>query len=928
MTDPADFGRTYWRAPAAVEAVLPPLDAGGLDDGGFRLLADSLPTLCWIANGDGYIVWYNRRWYQYTGTTPEQMEGWGWTAVHDPALLPDVMERWRAAIDTAEPFEMTFPLRGSDGVFRPFLTRVVPVRDATGAVARWCGVNTKIADQVAAEQALRASEERLRASEARYRDIVEGAEDFAIVTMDDAGVVTSWNIGAERLLGWREDEAVGRPGAAIFTPEDRAQGLPDHEMNRATASDRAVDERWHVRKDGSRFWGSGLLMKLEGGGFLKMFRDRTAEHEGEASMRASEARLLALAKASSDVLYRMSPDWGQMHELTGGGFLADTSDPTRAWLMNYIPADERGRVTAAIEGAITSGTPFDLEHRVLRADGAVGWTRSRAVPMLDDAGAITEWFGAASDITARREAEMALRELNRTLEQRVAERTAERDRVWRLSRDLLGVADDQGVWLSVNPAWTRLLGWTEEELIGRTSEWLEHPDDQTRTRAEVAHLAAGHETLAFENRFRVKDGGYRWLSWTATPEAGLLYCIARDITADKEREAELERTQEQLRQAQKMEAVGQLTGGIAHDFNNLLTGVIGSLDMMQRRIARGETDRIERYATTAMTSANRAAALTHRLLAFSRRQPLDPKPVNANRLISGMEELLRRTIGESVRLEIVTAGGLWQTLCDPHQLESAIINLAINARDAMPDGGRLTVETCNAHLDNAYAARARDVTPGQYVCICVSDTGTGMSADVIAKAWEPFFTTKPIGQGTGLGLSMIYGFARQSEGYAKIYSEVGQGTTIKLYLPRYYGEAEEAEAHAGELTDAHRAEAGETVLVVEDETAVRDLVVDVLGELGYQAIEAVDGPSGLRLLQSETHLDLLITDVGLPGLNGRQLADAARALRPDLKVLFMTGYAENATVANGFLDPGMAMITKPFAIEALATRIRDMIEEG
>ena len=395
-----------------------------------------------------------------------------------------------------------------------------------------------------------------------------------------------------------------------------------------------------------------------------------------------------------------------------------------------------------------------------------------------------------------------------------------------------------------------------------------------------------------------------------------------------ERSRELEAAHEALRQAQKMEAVGQLTGGIAHDFNNLLTGVIGSLDMMQRQIAKGDTSKIERYATTAMTSANRAAALTHRLLAFSRRQPLDPKPVNANRLISGMEELLRRTIGEAVALEFVTAGGLWQTRCDPHQLESAILNLAINARDAMPDGGKLTIETCNAHLDNAYAAKERDVTPGQYVCVCVTDTGTGMSKDTIEKAFEPFFTTKPTGQGTGLGLSMIYGFTRQSEGYARIYSELDQGTTIKLYLPRYYGEAEGAEEEHGELTDAHRAEAGETVLVVEDESAVRELVVDVLEELGYRAVQAADGPGGLKLLQSSMRVDLLVTDIGLPGLNGRQVVDAARLQRPNLKVLFMTGYAENATIANGFLEPGMEMITKPFAVEALATRIRDMIEQG
>jgi CheY-like chemotaxis protein len=336
----------------------------------------------------------------------------------------------------------------------------------------------------------------------------------------------------------------------------------------------------------------------------------------------------------------------------------------------------------------------------------------------------------------------------------------------------------------------------------------------------------------------------------------------------------------------------------------------------------------ERFISAAVTSANRAAALTHRLLAFSRRQALDPKPVNANRLVTSMEELLRRTIGEAIQLEMVTAGGLWQTKCDPHQLESALLNLAINARDAMPDGGKLTIETCNAHLDNAYVAKAREVRPGQYICICVSDTGTGMSKDTIEKAFEPFFTTKPVGQGTGLGLSMVYGFARQSDGYGKIYSEFGQGTTIKLYLPRFYGEGELDQGEPRIDEESLRAEHGEVVLVVEDETAVRDVVVEVLKDLGYLALEASDGPAGLKTLDRLDRIDLPVTDVVFPGLNGRQLADAARAKRPDLKVLFMTGYAENAAINGGFLDPGMEMITKPFPIDVLTQRIRSMIESG
>jgi CheY-like chemotaxis protein len=345
---------------------------------------------------------------------------------------------------------------------------------------------------------------------------------------------------------------------------------------------------------------------------------------------------------------------------------------------------------------------------------------------------------------------------------------------------------------------------------------------------------------------------------------------------------------------------------------------------LQKRVQQGRTDELDRFILGAMTSANRAKALTHRLLAFARRQPLDPKPVKANPLVASMEDLLRRTLGEGIQLELVLAGGLWPTLCDENQLESALLNLAINARDAMPDGGKLTIETCNAHLDDAYTAKARDLNPGQYVCICVSDTGVGMAPDVLAHAFEPFYTTKPIGQGTGLGLSMIYGFARQSDGYAKIYSEVGKGTTIKLYLPRLRAAAEPQDAPMV-LISGQPTEHGETVLIIEDETVVRGLIVELLRELGYHTLEAVDGPSGLDILRSGRRIDLLITDIGLPGLNGRQVVDAIRSERPDLKVLFMTGYAENATRAAGFLEPGMAMITKPFAMDALATRVQDIL---
>ena len=534
-------------------------------------------------------------------------------------------------------------------------------------------------------------------------------------------------------------------------------------------------------------------------------------------------------------------------------------------------------------------------------------------------------IGVHVDVTVAKRAEVELRSLNETLEAQVEARTRERDRVWNVLQDLLVVGDLDGVWLNVNPAATAMLGWSAGELLGKTSQWLEHPDDIANTRAQVAHLAAGGRTQRFENRLRHKEGYYRWLSWTAAPHQGLIYAVARDVTDEKEAAETLRRTEEALRQAQKMEAVGQLTGGIAHDFNNLLQGIVGSLDLVQKRLADGRLGEIQRFVNGAMTSANRAAALTHRLLAFSRRQPLDPKPVKANPLITSMEDLLRRTLGEKIQLTLVLADDLCLTLCDQNQLENTLLNLSINARDAMPDGGKLTIETCNATLDDLSVADQRNATSGQYVCLAVTDTGTGMTPDVVARAFDPFFTTKPTGQGTGLGLSMIYGFVRQSDGYVKIKSQSGQGTTVKLYLPRHHGEAGDL-ARPEELPAEVQTGSGQTVLVVEDETLVRLLIIDVLDELGYRTLEANDGPSGLRLLQSAQRIDLLVTDIGLPGLNGRQIADAARIQRPELKVLFMTGYDENIAITNGILSPGMQMITKPFAMDVLTRRIREMTE--
>jgi PAS domain S-box-containing protein len=652
--------------------------------------------------------------------------------------------------------------------------------------------------------------------------------------------------------------------------------------------------------------------------------DVTEQVLADQALRQSEEEFRSLAQAIPHHVWTARPDgllnWFNPRVYEYAGSSPGELDGEK-W-GEIVHPDDIPRAVAAWTKAIGSGEAYEVEFRLRRADGAYRWFLARAVPARDEQGSIIRWIGTNTDVHDQKLIAGELAELNATLAQRVEEKTRERDRIWNVSQDLLVVADRDGVWRTINPAWTKTLGWSEAELLNRTSEWLEHPDDGGVTRAQVKKLGEAGTTVRFESRFRHKDGSYRWLSWTGVSDSEHNYAVARDVTAEKAAAERLKATEEALLQSQKMEAVGQLTGGIAHDFNNLLTGIVGSLDLLQTRLNQGRTDNVARYINAAMTSANRAAALTHRLLAFARRQPLIPKSVDANQLVVSLEDLLRRTIGETIDLGIVASDDLWCTLCDPNQLESALLNLAINARDAMPDGGKLTISTTNARLDGV-TADTPALVPGDYICIDVTDTGIGMSAEVAARAFDPFFTTKPIGQGTGLGLSMIYGFARQSNGHATIDSRIGQGTSVRLYLPRHHGDA--ATEHASAARAAEHAATGETVLVVEDEPVVRAVILEMLGEQGYRTLEAVDGPSGLRILRGNARVDLLVTDVGLPGMNGRQLADQARETRPDLKILFITGYAESAAIANGFLQPGMEMITKPFDLENLSQRIRRMV---
>lgn len=648
----------------------------------------------------------------------------------------------------------------------------------------------------------------------------------------------------------------------------------------------------------------------------------TDAHRATAALRASEARLRELnadlerqvieRTQARGVTWQVSPDL--MGALNSKGYF-ETSNP--AWktvlgwsedevagmsIFEMLHPDDRERTRVGFELTQRGQPAIHFANRYRCKDGSYRWISWVGVP---EDGMV---YCSGRDITDEKAAQ------------------AERHQLWALSEDMLARADYSGKMSAVNPAWTKVLGWSEHELLTNPYADIIHPENIEAVVEALTEMGRTGQPTRFENRILSSSGEWKPIGWTVSPEPDGVNFIAvgRDLTADKAREQELLQAQEALRQAQKMEAVGQLTGGIAHDFNNLLAGISGNLELIERRLTEGRLNGLDRYIVGAQSSARRAAALTQRLLAFSRRQTLDPKPINVNRLIGGMEDLIRRTVGPSISVEVVGAGGIWTTRVDPSQLESALLNLCINARDAMPDGGRITIETANKWLDER-AGRDRDLSPGQYISLCVTDTGTGMPPNVIAQACDPFFTTKPLGQGTGLGLSMIHGFVRQSGGQVRIYSEVGKGTTMCLYFPRFAGDADESEV--AEALHAAKAADGETVLIIDDEHALRALMVEVLEEAGYTILEAADGPTGLKILRSDVRIDLLITDVGLPGgMNGRQVADAARATRPDLNVLFVTGYAENTAIGNGLLDTGMQVIAKPFVMATLVNKVGELID--
>lgn len=645
---------------------------------------------------------------------------------------------------------------------------------------------------------------------------------------------------------------------------------------------------------------------------------------------AERTRTLQASEAQFRILAESLPGFVFMADATGSknyvnpqftAYTGLTAEQAQGdgWAQSLHP-DDVGACMANWKYCVSECKTYEMEYRYRRHDGVFRWFMDRSAPIFRESGSLIGWIGTATDIHERKQAEAAMADANAVLEETVEARSRELDRMFKLSIDILTVCDFNGHFLSVSPAWERISGWPIEAAVDRPFSELLHPDDVAASAAKFERLKHGLPVADFENRYLCADGSYCWLSWRGVPvvDEGLIYSIARDVTQERARE-------EQLRQSQKMEVVGQLTGGIAHDFNNLLTIIMGSLELLQRGLSNVEP-KITRRIDAAMDGAKRAAALTHRLLAFARRQPLEPAVVEPNRLVAGMADMLSRVLGENIALEFVHGAGLWRVQADVNQLENSILNLTVNARDAMPAGGHLTIETQNVHLDDDYAATRGDVDTGQYVMIAVTDTGSGMTPDVSAKVFEPFFTTKPQGQGTGLGLAQVYGFIKQSHGHVAIYSEPGQGTSVKLYLPRLLSTQEmvRAETPVAAVSAMGR---GELILVVEDEENVRNFSVEVLEELGYQVVAVENASFALKALEDMPRIDMLFTDVVLTGtMNGRLLADEVLRLRPGTAVLFTTGYTRNAIVHHGRLDEGIDFIGKPFSANALGQQVAKILE--
>lgn len=636
--------------------------------------------------------------------------------------------------------------------------------------------------------------------------------------------------------------------------------------------------------------------------------------EAEAALRDGEERFRLMSEHAPVMIWMSDENGACLHlnrmlrEFWG---VADERVGEFDWRTTMHP-DDADRIGREIRDAILARTSVAIVGRYRNTAGEFRVLQTNARPRFSPAGEFFGMIGVNVDVTERERADHAVREMNRTLEERVAARTAERDRLWKNSQDIQVVLDRNGVMQAVSPAVTRILGWMPERLVGRSFLDFVHGRDVEGSRA--AFLRARDGVLpSLPNRCRHADGGYRWIAWVAAREGDLIYGSGRDVTEERAKEKALAKAEDALRQAQKMEAIGQLTGGIAHDFNNLLQGLVASLELIRRRA--DDADSVRRFAEAGLDAAERGSRLTGQLLAFSRAQKLELKPVGVGGLIRTMRELLERTLGPSVRVALDVDEGPLDALGDEVQLEMAILNLAINARDAMPDGGALSIGARRRAL-----AGDPELPDGAYVEVVVADTGAGMPPDVLARAFDPFFTTKGVGKGTGLGLSQVYGMVRQAGGAVRIASRLGAGTTVRMLLRE---SALAANAATDTMDEAPAARAPATIMVVDDDADVRGFIAETLRALGFEAHEAADGAAALAALE-RLRPDAVVLDFAMPGCNGADVAREMRKLKPDLPIVFASGFSETAAI--DAVGGNTRLLRKPFRAEELRAALAEVLE--
>lgn len=877
-------------------------DALARSIGRFHQFADSMPMIVWTALSDGTVDFVNVAFCEYTGIDRDELDlaSAAWIQTIHPADMDALMEAWPVAVAGGEAYSLDFRIRRHDGQYRWHHTTARPVLE-DDQLTHWYGTTLDVEDLLDAGRRARAVADELTAT---LNSMTEG-----FYALDKDWRITFVNPAGEALLQRPRDELLGRVLWDLF-PEAR-ESVAYEAFTEAMRTGQPQSFDLDYEPLGTWFEASAYpsVSRLS-----VYFRDVTRQRQSEASLRLSEGRFRAIAHTVTDTVWDwdLATDTVWWDEGPHGllGLPGDTWETSIHEWEQRIHPDDRERVSAGIRASWSSPerTWVD-EYRFLRGDNTYADVLDRGAVIWDDSGRAIRMVGGMSDLSGQRAAQAQIRRQAALIEQ---------------ARDAILVFGMDGRITSWNSAAERLYQLSVEEARGRPASELLGKDPEAFQAALDGVVAAGEwqgQLLLPADEIAGTAETIVVCRWTllfderGAPDA--ILAIHSDITE----QVILER---QLQQSQRLESLGQLTGGIAHDFNNLLTVVLGSAETLIDAL--NDDERLRSSAEITRAAALRGAELTKRLLAFARRQPLAPGQHDVNRITEDMEPLLRRTIGESIRIALVLADDLAPATVDDAQLESCILNLAINARDAMPEGGLLSIETANVRLDEDYASRNSEVVPGRYVMLAISDTGTGMPPEVAERVFEPFFTTKAPGRGSGLGLSMVHGFVKQSGGHVKVYSELGEGTTIKIYLPRS-GSAD-AVADARSTSPSTEVGGGERILVVEDDDLVRAHVSELLLGMGYRVTAVSSGADALARLESDHGFDLLFTDVVMPGMNGQELADRARAIFPELHVLFTSGYTENAIVQQGRIPPGTFLLSKPYTRQELETKLQQAIHRA